>query len=275
MTAKCKHQVFVSSTKEDLSDDREAVTWELLKGGFIPVGMENFSAMSDRGWKVIARTIDDSDYYVVIVAGRYGSIDTETGKSWTQREYEYAREKGLDVFAFIRDQASVAGNQVDRDEKAGLLDAFKATLRGAHLCEPWTTKDDLRARVATALAKAVSSGAAEGKQRAGWYRGPAPSLDEFSALSGEVRDLRARLAERPQNKVLELLKGLTPGTVVFIGGGTNLRGSFQFVAVDEAKNVVTVKGELGIQTYTFPLDKLDTIYPLGNGAYRVSFRHYA
>jgi Domain of unknown function (DUF4062) len=70
-----KYQVFVSSTFVDLRAEREAVTWEILKAGHVPVGMENFSAYDDRGWKVINRTLETSDYYVLILAGRYGSSD--------------------------------------------------------------------------------------------------------------------------------------------------------------------------------------------------------
>lgn len=39
-----------------------------------PVGMELFGAASDDQWKVIQDTIDSSDYYVLIIAHRYGSL---------------------------------------------------------------------------------------------------------------------------------------------------------------------------------------------------------
>lgn len=74
MERRRKYQVFVSSTFEDLREERERAVWEVLKCGHVPVGMENFSASDDRGWETISRTIDESDYYIVIVAGRYGSV---------------------------------------------------------------------------------------------------------------------------------------------------------------------------------------------------------
>ena len=112
--AKPKYQVFLSSTFRDLTKEREAVTWEILKASHIPAGMENFPATDDRGWKIIQRTIDRSDYYVLIVAGLYGSLD-ETGKlSWTEREYDYAKSKGIPVLAFLREDSSITANWIEK-----------------------------------------------------------------------------------------------------------------------------------------------------------------
>ena len=43
--------------------------------------------------KTIQKCIDESDVYMLIVGGRYGSIDEECVKSYTQLEYEYALSK--------------------------------------------------------------------------------------------------------------------------------------------------------------------------------------
>jgi Domain of unknown function (DUF4062) len=99
VTVRPKYQVFISSTYADLHDERHAVTVEILKARHIPAGMENFSASDDRGWKVIEKTIDVTDYYVLLIAGRYGSVDPATGVSWTEREYDYARARGVPVLA--------------------------------------------------------------------------------------------------------------------------------------------------------------------------------
>ncbi|MFN2621632.1 MAG: DUF4062 domain-containing protein [Chthoniobacterales bacterium] len=45
-----------------------------LELGHIPVGMEMFSAADDRQRQLIQRQIDESDYYIVIAAHRYGSM---------------------------------------------------------------------------------------------------------------------------------------------------------------------------------------------------------
>ena len=126
MSSRKKYQVFISSTFTDLKEERKAVTWELLKARHVPVGMEAFSATDDRGWKTITATIDDSDYYVLILAGRLGSKNDALGKSWTQLEYEYAREHGIPVLPFVREDRRITRDQLDTGESAAELERFKA-----------------------------------------------------------------------------------------------------------------------------------------------------
>lgn len=85
-----KYQVFISSTYTDLIKERKEVTKALLEMDCIPSGMEMFQASDDSQWELIKRVISSCDYYIVIIAGRYGTIHPETKKSYTQMEYEYA-----------------------------------------------------------------------------------------------------------------------------------------------------------------------------------------
>lgn len=84
-----RYQVFVSSTYQDLIPERIEVIQALLELDCIPCGMEYFPAADETQWDFIKKLIDESDYYIVVIAGKYGSVD-ETGKSYTQKEYEYA-----------------------------------------------------------------------------------------------------------------------------------------------------------------------------------------
>lgn len=82
-----KYQVFVSSTYQDLIDERKEVTQALLESNCIPTGMELFPASSRMQWEIIKSVIDDCDYYLLILAGRYGSlgINDEGKKLVTQK----------------------------------------------------------------------------------------------------------------------------------------------------------------------------------------------
>ena len=71
-----RHQVFVSSTFADLQEERQTVMQVLLEADCIPAGMELFPASGEL-WELIQNVIEESDYYVVILAGRYGSITAE------------------------------------------------------------------------------------------------------------------------------------------------------------------------------------------------------
>ena len=112
-----KYQVFVSSTYEDLQAERQEVMHVLLELDCIPSGMELFPAANDSQWELIKGVIDDCDYYVVIVAGRYGSIGP-SGISFTEMEYRYALEKRKPVVAFLHgDPESISSKWTEKSEK--------------------------------------------------------------------------------------------------------------------------------------------------------------
>jgi hypothetical protein len=90
MAQKKKLQVFVSSTFSDLQEERQAAVEAILTAGHIPAGMELFAAGDESQMNVIKRWIDESDAYMLILGGRYGSIEPMTQKSYIQLEYEYA-----------------------------------------------------------------------------------------------------------------------------------------------------------------------------------------
>lgn len=96
-----KYQVFVSSTYTDLQEERQCAISCLLDVNCIPVGMEQFPASSLSQWDYIKKMIDMSDYYILIVAGKYGSIDPEEKISYTEKEYNYALSKGIPILTFM------------------------------------------------------------------------------------------------------------------------------------------------------------------------------
>lgn len=96
-----KLQVFVSSTYTDLKEERQAAVQAILDAGHIPAGMELFKAGNESQLKTIYKWIDESDVYMLILGGRYGSIEEKSGKSYTQLEYEYALSKDIPVFALV------------------------------------------------------------------------------------------------------------------------------------------------------------------------------
>jgi Domain of unknown function (DUF4062) len=112
------YKVFVSSTYEDLREERAAVQKGLLQLGCLPVGMELFPAADEETWNFITSQIDDSDYYVVVVAGRYGSQGAD-GISFTEMEYDYAIEQRKPAIGFVHaDPGSIAVSKTETSEEA-------------------------------------------------------------------------------------------------------------------------------------------------------------
>jgi len=63
--------------------------------------MELFTAGDESQWNVIKQWIDESDVYMLILGGRYGSIDKNAGISYTEMEYQYAMETQKPLFALV------------------------------------------------------------------------------------------------------------------------------------------------------------------------------
>lgn len=99
-----KLQVFVSSTYTDLIEERQAAVEAILDAGHIPAGMELFKAGKSQ-MKTIRKWIDESDVYMLILGSRYGSIEEESGLSYTELEYRYALSKNMPVFAIVLDDS--------------------------------------------------------------------------------------------------------------------------------------------------------------------------
>lgn len=203
-----KYQVFVSSTFSDLRHEREAVTWKLLRDFYIPAGMEVFPASTDRGWETIKRWIDDSDYYILIIGGRYGEIDSTTGLSWTRREYEYAHSKKMPILVFIREAGAITTDKIDpKPELREHLDRFRRDLKDTHLCKFWRQSEDLSNSVGESLLSHIREDEYRGNPRPGWYRGDQlgaspDTVDELARLSRENNELREQVSllsrsERP------------------------------------------------------------------------------
>jgi hypothetical protein len=186
-----KFQIFVSSTYEDLKREREAVSKAILELGHIPVGMEMFSAADEQQWQLIRRQIEQSDYYIAIVAHRYGSLAGDV--SYTEREYDYAIENGVPVLGFvIDDRATWLPEYIDKDSPSiERLEAFKGKIK-SRMVSIWSNADQLSAQVLAALSKAFAAA-----PRPGWVRAiniPGPEvLSELSRLSKENAELRARV----------------------------------------------------------------------------------
>jgi len=186
------YQVFVSSTFADLQDERRQVSDTLAKAGFIPAGMELFPATDQQQLEFIQRVIDRSDYYVVIVAGRYGSLDGN--KSYTEKEYEYALERRIPVLAFIhREPGKIAAEKVDTDPKQiERLEAFRSRLKTSRIVDHWSDVHELRTEVLTAVMQAVNL-----SPRSGWVRGDQAIdpkiLQEAERLRIENAELKKQL----------------------------------------------------------------------------------
>jgi hypothetical protein len=135
-----RYQVFVSSTYADLQDERQEVMQALLELDCIPAGMELFPAAKEDQWTLIKKVIDNCDYYIVIIAGRYGSIGPE-GRSYTDMEYNYASESGKPVIGFLhKNPGSLSSNRCEESQDGKTkLGEFRQLVQ-QKMCRFWDSR---------------------------------------------------------------------------------------------------------------------------------------
>jgi hypothetical protein len=109
--------------------------------------------------------IDQSDYYLLISAGRYGSIHPETGLSYTEMEYDYAMEIGKPVIRLLyRDPFNEL--QGERIEQSGagrrLLKRFREKISSGSLVRFWSDPSELGAETVFALRDVIRRAPATG-----------------------------------------------------------------------------------------------------------------
>jgi hypothetical protein len=145
-----RFQVFVSSTYLDLVEARAAVVSALLNLDAIPAGMELFPAADDDAWTLIEDVIADSDYYLLIIGGKYGSIDPELEISYTEREYDTAVRLKKPVMAFLHGSPGklLAEKTEDSDARRKRLAEFREKVERAKHVKYWSSPEDLAGKVA-------------------------------------------------------------------------------------------------------------------------------
>jgi hypothetical protein len=184
-----KYQVFVSSTFTDLQEERRAVMETLLEMPCIPVGMELFPASDEAQLEYIKRVIDNCDYYLLIVGGRYGS-PTADGASYTEKEYNYAVQRGIRVVALLHkspEKLPVGKSEGDPEIRAR-LQAFRERVSQNRIVKFWETPGDLRGHVALSMQHAMTTFPA-----VGWVRADRAANEDVLSDINKLRKENERL----------------------------------------------------------------------------------
>lgn len=184
-----RYQVFVSSTYTDLVEERHSIMLTLMKMDCIPAGMEHFPAADEEQWNFIKRIIDYSDYYLLIIGGRYGSLDDD-GLSFTEKEYDYAIEKKMKVVALIHGSPETLTFQNSEQDPSlrEKLQAFRDKVKTKRLVEFWNNPSELPGKVALGIMNARTMYPAVGWVRADKVTNE-NSLIEINELRKENNEL--------------------------------------------------------------------------------------
>lgn len=197
--AKKKLQIFISSTYTDLIEERQAAVEAILGSKHITAGMELFRAGNSSQLKTIKKWIDESDLYMLILGGRYGSIEPDSGKSYTHIEYEYALEKDIPVFAvilsdpFLYQKASLNSYDVFEKDNKDKYEEFKK-LVGTKIIKYVDDCKDIQIAIKDSISELE-----EEYELVGWIRSnegdTGQLLQQLNGTRLECDRLRSELAE--------------------------------------------------------------------------------
>lgn len=191
------YQVFVSSTYLDLREHRQTVMQTLLKANCLPIGMELFPNGKPDVWDVIKGLIKECDLYIVITGDRYGTI-SETGKSFTEMEYDFALENGKEilVYPYIGQGRLNPKEREEDDNHKYLFSEFKKKIFHG-TANPWKELTELKANLSIDLVGKLQ------ELEGGWTRQPYGAYD---FLAEEMQALESKFDSDHVKSLINMLR---------------------------------------------------------------------
>jgi tetratricopeptide (TPR) repeat protein len=146
-------RAMISSTALDLPEHRRHARDACERMSMLPLVMEQMAASPADALTLSRQYVDQADFYIGILAFRYGFVPNGQDKSITELEYERAIERRIPTFIFIADaKHPVSFEDVERGDGAPKLDALKERLRKAYVVRTFRSPEELRTEIISALA---------------------------------------------------------------------------------------------------------------------------
>lgn len=173
-----KYQVFISSTQKDLVEERQDIMQALLESKCIPAGMELFSTSNKKSWEIIKQDIDESDFYLLVIAGMYGSLTKDNfGNtiSFTEKEYNYAVENKKPIMVFMyKDIDCLPAGKVEKSQIGKKrLERFKKRIYDSSIqVSFWSNTGELISKIKSSIQDLIQT-----TPSAGWIKGTTLNQD--------------------------------------------------------------------------------------------------
>lgn len=196
------YQVFISATYLDLVEERKVLNQVLPQLGCFPVGAEPH-APGVAAWPALKKLIDESDYYLVLLGSRYGSL-TPTGISFTHQEYVYATAKHKPILVLMHEAPESRALELQEKTAEGRIkfNDFRQLLsRG--LLKYWDTPGSIEVVLRESLPRLIQTRPMPGLVRAG-------QVVSNPALEKELAQARARITELEAERDQWLLVEIKP-----------------------------------------------------------------
>jgi hypothetical protein len=140
--------VFICSTYLDLIPYRDAVIKKIKSESGVINAQEFFGARNQKPVETCLQEVEKSNVFIMFLAGRFGSTDPITNKSFVQLEYDKAKELKLPKFAYIMDEEYPYPMKfVSIGDESNHLIAFKQQVLNELTVDKFTSPDDLANKV--------------------------------------------------------------------------------------------------------------------------------
>jgi hypothetical protein len=278
-----------------MKEERQAAVEAVLRAGHIPAGMELFAAGSDSQLATIRKWIDESDAFLLILGGRYGTVERESGKSYIALEYEHANTTGKPYFAvviteaFLDAKVKASDLSVVERENGHLLKEFRELVT-SKICRFFGNHAELK----LAILESLQAIGAE-TPNAGWVRAreaidPKATLETLTKLQKENDLLRSEVSRLQEianedkktqlsNEAADILikaATLGGGTILYreaMGSLVTIRtGSFEFISNSSTHRdqEIYVSALKELSNYGLIRSNTQSIYHVSRKGYEVS-----
>ena len=139
-------RVFLSSTFQDLREERRAAADAITRSGFEPVLIED-EPDGQNVSSTIKRLIDEADIFLLIIGDRYGTKAPGQSNSWIQTEYEMAKSERKPILAFAKASVPRTGERQEQSDQA----RFLAGLERERLLVRFNSIEELSSQIASVL----------------------------------------------------------------------------------------------------------------------------
>jgi hypothetical protein len=183
-----KYHIFIGSTLDDLKNERGEIQRIIMELGHIPVSAEYLDKTAKNYDKLLEKTIEECEYFIVVLAHKYSSAGEKF--SPLETEYNIAHRKNIQILSFIIDEKA-RWKAAKKEKETSLVkktEELKKRLR-LGLFETWLNSSDLCQKLQSLLIQQMNIAPQNGWVRAD--RAVAPSVaNELTRLLAENEQLK-------------------------------------------------------------------------------------
>jgi len=119
-----KRKFFLSSPKKGLDEERKLLLSFEKNYDVYVSAMEKFPATSATPKETCLQHLRSSEFVILLMGPYYGSVDSESGLSNTETEYEYAKDYGIPVFVFVKAKTLESWSAQDEGDERKKHESF-------------------------------------------------------------------------------------------------------------------------------------------------------